>query len=187
VQATRGQILTFGGQPIPAFYHSCSGGVTEDALDVFGANFDTIVGVPDQFSLGCPDALWVERLTSREIERALLQAGYPIGRLLRIEDLLRSRTGRILRLAVHHTRGTLVLEGKRFREALGNEVIRSTDFEVRADPGGFTFVGRGWGHGVGLSQWGAKEMADLAYQHQDILKFYYPLAEIRTLTGLVGQ
>ena len=187
VQATLGQILTFGGQPIPAFYHSCSGGVTEDALDVFGANFDTIVGVADQFSLGCPYALWVERLTSQQIERALLQAGYPIGRLLRIEDLLRSRTGRILRLAVHHTRGTLVLEGKRFREALGNEVIRSTDFEVRADPGGFTFVGRGWGHGVGLSQWGAKEMADLAYQHQDILKFYYPLAEIRTLTGLVGQ
>ena len=183
VQATQGQILTFGGQPIPAFYHSCSGGVTEDALDVFGANFDTIVGVADQFSLGCPYALWVERLTSQQIERALLQAGYPIGRLLRIEDLLRSRTGRILRLAVHHTRGTLVLEGKRFREALGNEVIRSTDFEVRADPGGFTFVGRGWGHGVGLSQWGAKEMADLAYQHQDILKFYYPLAEIRTLTG----
>ncbi|MBI2456979.1 MAG: SpoIID/LytB domain-containing protein [candidate division NC10 bacterium] len=183
VQATRGQILTFGGQPISAFYHSCSGGVTEDALDVFGANFDTIVGVADQFSLGCPYALWVERLTSREIERALQQAGSPIGRILRIEDLLRSRTGRILRLAVHHTRGTLVLEGKRFREALGNEVIRSTDFEVRADPGGFTFVGRGWGHGVGLSQWGAKEMADLAYQHQDILKFYYPLAEIRTLTG----
>lgn len=183
VQATRGQILTFGGQPIPAFYHSCSGGVTEDALDVFGANFDTIVGVADQFSLGCPYALWVERLTSREIERALQQAGSPIGRLLRIEDLLRTRTGRILRLAVHHTRGTLVLEGKRFREALGNEVIRSTDFEVRADPGGFTFVGRGWGHGVGLSQWGAKEMADLAYHYQDILKFYYPLAEIRTLTG----
>jgi stage II sporulation protein D len=183
VQATRGQILTFGGQPIPAFYHSCSGGATEDALDVFGANFDTIVGVADQFSLSCPDTLWVERLTSQQIERALLQAGYPIGRLIRIEDLLRSRTGRILRLAVHHTRGALILEGKRFREALGNEVIRSTDFEVRADLGGFTFVGRGWGHGVGLSQWGAKEMADLAYQHQDILKFYYPLAEIRALTG----
>jgi stage II sporulation protein D len=183
VQVTRGQILTFAGQPIPAFYHSCSGGATENALDVFGPNFDTVVGVKDDFSLSCPYVLWVERLSSQQIEQALQQAGYSIGRLLRIEDLLRSRTGRILRLAIQHTGGTLILEGKRFREALGNDLIRSTDFEVRPDSAGFTFVGRGWGHGVGLSQWGAKEMADLAYQHQDILKFYYPLAQIGSLDG----
>lgn len=185
VQATRGQILTFGGQPIAAFYHSCSGGATEDALDVFGPNFDTVIGVKDDFSLSCPYSLWVERLSTQQVERGLQRAGYAVGRVLKIEDLLRSRTGRILRLAVHHTRGTLTLEGKRFREALGNDIIRSTDFEVRADPGGFTFVGRGWGHGVGLSQWGAKEMADLAYQHRDILRFYYPLAEIGSLNGPV--
>jgi len=179
VQATRGQVLTFGGQPIPAFYHACSGGATEDALDVFGPNFDTIIGVKDDFSLGCPYAFWVVRFSGQQIERALQRAGYPVGRLLRVEELLRSRTGRILRLAVHHSQGTLILEGKRFREALGNDVLRSTDFEVRSDAAGFTFVGRGWGHGVGLSQWGAKEMADLAYQHRDILKFYYPLADIR--------
>ncbi len=183
VQATRGQILTFAGQPIPAFYHACSGGATEDALDVFGPNFDTVIGVKDDFSLGCPYVLWIERLSSQQIEQALQRAGYSIGRLLRIEDLLRSRTGRILRLAIQHTRGTLTLEGKRFREALGNDLIRSTYFEVRSDSAGFTFVGRGWGHGVGLSQWGAKEMADLAYQHQDILKFYYPLAQIGSLDG----
>jgi len=184
VQATRGQILTFGGQPIPAFYHACSGGATEDALDVFGPNFDTIIGVRDQFSLSCPYALWIERLSWREVERALQRGGYSTGQLLRIEDLQRSRTGRILRLAIHHTRGTLILEGKRFREALGNDVIRSTDFEVRATTSGFTFVGRGWGHGVGLSQWGAKEMADLAFQHQDILKFYYPLADLQILNEI---
>ncbi|HSB80100.1 MAG TPA: SpoIID/LytB domain-containing protein [Candidatus Methylomirabilis sp.] len=186
VQATRGQILTFGGLPIPAFYHSCSGGATEDALDVFGLNFDTIVGVKDDFSLNCPYALWVERLTAQEVQRALTQAGYPVGRLLRLQVLARSRTGRIRRLAVQHTRGQLVLEGKRFREALGNDLLRSTDFEVQNDRGGFTFIGRGSGHGVGLSQWGAKEMAELAYQHQEILKYYYPLAEIRSLPGSGG-
>ena len=76
VQATRGQILTFGGQPIPAFYHSCSGGATEDALDVFGPNFDTVIGVKDDFSLSCPYILWVERLTAQQIERALQRAGF---------------------------------------------------------------------------------------------------------------
>jgi stage II sporulation protein D (peptidoglycan lytic transglycosylase) len=187
VQATRGQILTFGGQPISAFYHSCSGGATENALDVFGLNFDTVVGVKDDFSLNCPYALWVERLTAQQVQRALAQAGYTIGQILQLQVLARSRSGRILSLAVQHTQGRLVLEGKRFREALGNELIRSTDFEVETDVGGFTFVGRGSGHGVGLSQWGAKEMADLAYQHRQILKFYYPLAEIGTIDDPAAQ
>jgi len=187
VQTTRGQILTFGGQPVSAFYHACSGGATEDAIDVFGPNFDMVIGVRDDFSLGCPYALWIERIPAPQVERALGRAGYSVGRLVRLEGLLRSRTGRILRLAVQHTRGTLILEGKRFREVLGNDLIRSTDFEIRADADGFTFVGRGWGHGVGLSQWGAKQMADLAYQHRDILKFYYPLAEIGSLDGLTRQ
>jgi stage II sporulation protein D len=186
VQVTRGQILTFGGQPFAAFYHSCSGGTTEDALDVFGPNFDTVFGVKDDFSLACPHALWVERFTGQQLEQAFQKVGYAVGRVVRIDVLLRSRTGRILRLAVYHTRGSLTLDGRRFREILGNDVIRSTDFEVRADAGGFTFVGRGWGHGVGLSQWGAKEMADQGRQHWEILKFYYPLAEIRPLTA-TGQ
>lgn len=187
VEVTRGEVLSVGGQLIPAFYHACSGGATEDAPDVFSGKFDTVIGVKDDFSINCPYALWVERLTPEQIQQGLVRSGYSLGRPLRIEDLVRSRTGRILRLAVVHTRGRLHLEGKRFREALGNDVIRSTDFEVRSDAAGFTFVGRGWGHGVGLSQWGAKAMAELAYQYRDILKFYYPLAEVRLLTGPIGR
>ena len=178
VQATRGQVLTFAGQPFPAFYHSCSGGATEDGTDVFGLEYDILPGVKDDFSLGCPYALWIERLTSQQIEGGLTRAGYQVGRVVSIRDVTRSHTGRILWMEVRHTRGVLVLEGRRFREAMGNEVIRSTDFQVRTDGSAFTFVGRGSGHGVGMSQWGAKEMADLAYQHHEILKFYYPLATI---------
>lgn len=178
VETTRGQVLTFGGRPFPAFYHSCSGGATEDAMDVFGLDYDIVLGVKDNFSLGCPSDLWVERLTRQQIEDNLARAGYQVGRVLAIQDLIRSRTGRIFQIEVRHTRGALVLEGRRFREAMGNELIRSTDFQVRDDGDAFTFIGRGSGHGVGLSQWGAKEMADLAYQAHQILKFYYPLATI---------
>jgi len=183
VQATRSQVLTFAGQAFPAFFHACSGGTTEDAVDVFGVNFDMVVGVKDDFSLSCPHVLWVERLTGPQIERALSRAGYAVSRVAGLQDLLRSRTGRILQIAVQHSGGTLILEGRRFREALGTEVIRSTDFQVRADAGGYTFVGRGWGHGAGLSQWGAKEMAEMAYQYREILRFYYPLAEVGFLDG----
>ncbi len=178
VEATRGLVLTFDGRPFPAFYHSCSGGATEDAMDVFGLEFDIVLGVKDDFSLGCPADLWIERLTRQQIEERLARAGYRVGRVLAIQDLIRSRTGRIFQIEVRHTGGALALEGRRFREAMGNDVIRSTDFQVRDDGDAFTFVGRGSGHGVGMSQWGAKEMADLAYQAPQILKFYYPLATI---------
>jgi stage II sporulation protein D len=178
VQATRGQVLMFGGQPFPAFYHSCSGGATEDAMDVFGLEYDIVLGVKDDYSLGCPYVLWIALLTRQQIQENLARAGYQVGRVLAIQDLIRSRTGRIFQIEVRHTRGTLVLEGRRFRETMGNDVIRSTDFQVRDDGSAFAFVGRGSGHGVGMSQWGAKEMADLAYRSDEILKFYYPLATI---------
>lgn len=178
VRDTRGQILTFGGQPLPAFYHSCSGGATEDGNDVFGLAYDIVPGVRDDYSLGCPYILWVEQLTPKQIEGGLTAAGHRVGRVLAIQDLIRSRTGRIMQIEIRHTEGALVLEGRRFREAMGNEVLRSTGFHVRAEGNVFTFVGRGSGHGVGLSQWGAKEMADLAFPYHRILKFYYPLAGI---------
>ncbi len=178
VQATRGQVLVFNGQPLAAYYHSCSGGTTEDAVEVFGLEFDYLPSVKDDYSLACPHSLWVERLSADQIEQALVRAGYPIGRVITVQELSRSRTGRVVRVQVQHNNGTLVVDGRRFREALGNDVIRSTDFVIRSDSGGFTFVGRGFGHGVGMSQWGAKEMADLAYHYDEILRFYYPLARI---------
>ena len=88
-------------------------------MDVFGMEFDIVPGVKDDFSLACPYSLWIERLTPQQIEGGLARAGYPVGRILAIQDLIRSRTGRILRIEVRHTRGTLVLEGRRFREAMG--------------------------------------------------------------------
>ena len=178
VQATRGQILLFNGQPLAAYYHSCSGGRTENGVEVFGTEFDYLPSVKDDYSLACPHALWVERLTADQIAQALTRAGYPTGRIVSIQEMARSQSGRILRLQVQHAGGTLIVDSRRFREALGNEVIRSTDFVVRSDGAGFTFVGRGFGHGVGMSQWGAKEMADLAFHYDEILKFYYPLARI---------
>ena len=181
VKATRGQVLTFGGQPISAFYHACSGGATEDGPQVFGVAFDMLVGVEDDFSLACPYALWIEQFTPAQIEKALSRAGYDVRAVAAVQPISRTRTGRVLRLMVDHRGGRLEIEGKRFREAVGNETLRSTNFDVRREGALFTFLGRGSGHGVGLSQWGAKEMADLAFQYQDILKFYYPLAQLRQL------
>ena len=66
------------------------------------------------------------------------------------------------------------MEGKRFRQYLGYDLIRSTNFSVKGEKGAFTFLGKGWGHGVGLCQWGAKGMAARAFSYEEILQHYYP-------------
>ena len=59
--------------------------------------------------------------------------------------------------------------------------IRSTYFDIQEVKGGWILEGHGWGHGVGLSQWGARQMAKNGKSYEDILSFYYPFASLRKL------
>lgn len=181
VQATRGVVLTYQGRIIPAFYHAASGGHTEDAVEVWEAKYPFIIGVEDAFSAIAPYHRWREAVPLREVRRALERAGWRVGEVQRIEPIRQSRSGRIQRLRIWHSAGVLEMEGRQFRQLLGADRLRSTAFTVQPDGKEVIFVGRGWGHGVGLSQWGAKGMADLAYDYTQILKYYFPLAELMRL------
>ena len=178
VLETRGLVLTVGGRVIASFYHACSGGQTEDADQVFGADFVYLVGQRDEFSGECPYDRWADLLPAAEFRRALQSAGFAVGEIRDIEPLDRTRTGRVGRLRIVHTGGALEMEAKRFRLIAGPEVVRSTLFDVSVERGLVTVTGRGWGHGVGMSQWGAKGMAERAYRFADILKYYYPHASL---------
>ena len=59
--------------------------------------------------------------------------------------------------------------------------LRTTNFTILRKGTGFTFVGTGWGHGVGLSQWGAKGMGELAFGYEEILRHYFPLSALHRL------
>ena len=181
VLGTRGVVLTYEGMVIPAFYHSASGGMTEDAVEVWEKRYPFIVGVPDPFSGGSPHHLWEETIPEETLRQRLAAGGYALGIIQRIEPAGRSRSGRIQRLLIRHGTGLLALEAKVFRRLLGAEVLRSTNFSVLGNGAGFTFVGKGWGHGVGLSQWGAKGMAELAFGYEEILQYYFPLTALHRL------
>jgi len=181
VLGTRGVVLTYEGMVIPAFYHSASGGMTEDAVEVWEKQYPFIVGVPDPFSAGAPHHLWEETIPEETLRQRLAAGGYALGIIQRIEPAGRSRSGRIQRLLIRHGTGLLALEAKVFRRLLGAEVLRSTNFSVLGNGAGFTFVGKGWGHGVGLSQWGAKGMAELAFGYEEILQYYFPLTALHRL------
>ncbi len=66
------------------------------------------------------------------------------------------------------------ISGKDLREKIGYDKIRSTAFNIKNGRDKVEFIGKGWGHGVGLCQWGAKKMAEEGYNYRQILRFYYP-------------
>lgn len=183
VLSTRGVVLTYDGKIVPAFYHSASGGMTEDALEVWEKRYPFIVGVPDPYSGSAPHDLWEETLPEEVLRQRLAGGGYAVGAIQSIEPVAWTRSGRARRLMIRHGAGLLALEAKVFRHLVGAEVLRSTNFSVLRNGANFTFVGKGWGHGVGLSQWGAKGMADLAFGYDEILRYYFPLATLLRLPG----
>ncbi len=76
---------------------------------------------------------------------------------------------------------TLFITAADLRRILGFQNLKSTWFEVRRSPRAITFKGTGYGHGVGLCQWGAKAMAEAGKTHREILQFYYPRAVVRKI------
>jgi stage II sporulation protein D len=107
--------------------------------------------------------------------RLLRGAGYNTGEPVKVTPIKRSPSGRVKAVSIADREGkTIELSGELLRKALGYATLRSTLFSVSRDPTGFTFRGRGSGHGVGMSQWGAKGMAERGFGYKDILEHYYP-------------
>lgn len=182
-QATAGQVLTWRGRVFPTFYHSDSGGFTEPPQAVFsGAGIPPLPGVRDEFSQGSPNQSWAVSLPLAVVRDRLRRAGVDVGEVTGLTVAERTPSLRVAWIAVEHTRGASTLKGTEFRRFLGYDVIKSTLFvPVVASDGTVRFEGRGWGHGVGLSQFGAKGMAERGYTHPHILEYYYPGTRLETL------
>lgn len=179
---TAGQVLTWQGRVFPTFYHSDSGGFTEAAQSVFsGDGVPPLDGVRDEFSMESPNYTWTMSLPLTVIAERLRRGGLDVGQVTRLTVLERSPSFRVARLAVEHSRGTATLRGADFRRLIGYDALKSTLFVPVAQDGVVRFEGRGWGHGVGLSQFGAKGMADRGYAYPQILEHYYPGTALATL------
>jgi len=168
VMQTRGEILTYNGEPIEAFYHSTCGGRTELPEEVFGKAYPYLKSVSSDCSLS-PYWVWQRRLTVRKIEKRLGLSGL---KEIRIRSY--TKTGRVKELAFITSGGTKVILSKDLRRLLGWKTLPSTWFTLRKNGDTFIFDGKGYGHGVGLCQWGAQQMAKEGKTYKEILSFYYP-------------
>jgi stage II sporulation protein D len=184
VRETAGQVLLWQGELFPAFYHTDSGGYTEDPRVVFAAsNMPALRPVRVRFPSASPYHRWRLDLPRRELSAALLRGGISIGRVVALDVLERSASLRVARIAVRGTAGTVTLRGNDLRRLVGYDTLKSTLFAVAVVGPVVRFVGRGYGHGVGLDQWSAKTMAEQGYRAQQIVTYYYPGATLSTLSA----
>ncbi len=188
MRGTAGQVLFWEGELFPAFYHSTSGGYTEDPRTVFAArNMPALKAIRDDFSSGAPNFYWSLDLRLTDLTGVLRRNGLEVGTVTAIEVTERTPSLRASVVTVHGARGSARLRGNDFRRMVGYETIKSTLFAVAVDGDMAHFAGRGYGHGVGMSQWGAKGMAEQGYKAEQILEYYYPGTTLGSLDGRVAR
>jgi len=173
-RATAGQVLIFAGAPILAAFHSSSGGATASAAEVWGEAVPYLrsVSSPDD---AAPDYFWSYEISLGDLAAAVREAGYSPGQVDDVHVVERSTSGRVLTLRV----GELELSGRTLREVLGGRALRSAMFDARLEGPTVRFLGSGSGHGVGLCQWGANELARRGQSYREILSHYYPGTKLR--------
>ncbi|MDI6783424.1 MAG: SpoIID/LytB domain-containing protein, partial [bacterium] len=158
--ATQGEILVYNDKPIYACYHGNSGGVLEDNADVFGSKIPYLRGKSDSFAAVGPANSWRQNVTADEIRTRLNKNGLAIGKIGNIKLTKVADTGRVREITIEHAKGKTRLTGVSFRHKMGTTFIRSTLFTLEKQEDNYLFSGKGSGHGVGMSQWSAKYMAD---------------------------
>ena len=189
VRGTRGAILTWRGRILPAFFHNTCGGrtISVDKFTDVVAPMPPLSGVPCEWCKASPMHTWPRevKVSASEIASALRRAGLV-------------RTGGVASLAVAGAdpdgyarwvivNGSVRIPAYTFRGAVGTDRLPSTNFQVRKSGGNFIFRGRGYGHGVGMCQWGARGLAEAGRTWQEILEYYYPGAKLQLLPAAGGR
>lgn len=176
IKATRGEVLTYGGKPIEALFHTDSGGMTENSEDVWGSHVPYLRAAKDTPAKTMP---WTKTISRADLERKLAAKGHDIGKVrsLALSPLAigrsakdRTASGRVKTMTVKGTKGTATLSGTTWRSLLG---LKSTLFDAKLAKDMVTFTGYGSGHGLGISQWGAERMAAKGASYAKILHHYY--------------
>ncbi|MGI6643007.1 MAG: SpoIID/LytB domain-containing protein [Bacillota bacterium] len=179
VRNTRGQVITYKGQPIMAWFHAASGGKTASAVE--GLNFrkeSTPYVTPVRDVQTEPVQSWRYTFTNDAVSRACAALGTEVGHVTSVRIGRKGPSGRA---------ETLIVNGKEFsapsfRLAIGDRQMKSTLLDEFRMEGDSVYVrGRGDGHGVGMSQWGAWLLAQRGKSAKDIVNYYYKDVEIRHL------
>lgn len=180
VRDTAGQILIYDGAPILATYHAASGGYTEDASRVWSKDVPYLRAQPDPAG-DANSTPWRVSMSIRDFERMLKASGYKVAKVSSMDVLQRTPSGRAATVRVRHSRGFLDMGADRLKAMFGGYKVKSTLFEISQTKTAFVITGRGFGHGVGLSQMGTAALAKDGMAYEQILYAYYPGTQLARL------
>jgi stage II sporulation protein D len=179
VNATANQVLAYGNRPIEAVFHSSAGGCTENSEDVWLNPVPYLKSVREGFTEVSPVAQWEIDIPRSELSKRITG----VGNIVAFQPVSITTCGRIKSMQVVGDRGRKTITGEVLQSALN---LRSTLFNIvpqtgleaskakaQASPAMFQVMGRGFGHGLGLSQWGAYNLALGGNNYQQILQLYY--------------
>jgi stage II sporulation protein D len=166
VDATAGKVLTYNNRIILSVFHACSGGHTENVEDVWGSKEPYLRAVQD-FDQNISECSWVKTFSPSELSARISGVGNVRQMIPEAFSPFRS----VKTLKIVGDRGTKVLQGEDVRTALR---LKSTRFTVnRGANGSFVLQGLGYGHALGMSQWGAYNLAQRGANYLQILGHYY--------------
>jgi len=179
VEETKGYLLAYQGKVFPAYYHATCAGYTEDASLLWNTDIAPLKGVACDFCKDSPHFSWHYVLGLEELKDKLAGTGYKIkGEIKDIVIMGKDKSSRVTNLKIITPEKEVDISAKDFRNIIGPNIIKSTNFTLNVVNHDVVFEGFGWGHGVGLCQWGAYFMAKTGYNAEQILKYYYPGSEI---------
>ena len=164
VENTNGEYLSYNGNYIEALYHSTNNGKTESSLDVFGNYYPYLISVSSEYDKNASSYL---RTISMPLDTISNKLGLSLNNDSVISILSYTDGGNIKEININGNN----FSGKKVRELLG---LRSADFDISISDNNANITTRGYGHGVGMSQYGANGMANAGYSYKDILSHYYP-------------
>ena len=177
VDAVQTQVLYYGDAPAGTSYFAMSNGRTEASENVWGTALPYLIPVDSGTDLSADNYQYTAVFSAAQVQQAFSGLGITA-------DLAAPESwfGPVEQTSSGYTKSLTVcgqtVSGTALRQALG---LRSTCFTVQYQSGNFSFTTRGYGHGVGLSQWGAKAMAEQGADYADILAHYYPGTQLHRM------
>jgi len=178
VRETAFQVVRYEGKPCEVFYFSSSGGMTSSVEHVWSTPLPYLRAVEDPYENPeeASKSTWSETFTKEQMRDILISKDVNIGEVLDVKVTEYAPSGRAIALTFYGTEGEWTSVRDKARTTLSlssqNYVI------VPNEDGTYTFDGKGWGHGVGMSQWGAKGMADNGFTYDEIIKWYFTDVEV---------
>ncbi len=173
VKRTKGYVLVSSdGKLVPTFYHSKCGGRTLTPDRVWGNRVKGYKSVGCSFCRKHGNNDWFYNLKNEDLKKIITRAKLDKLIPVRVMGRVSEPDSDIVEVSFHKKKFSI--KKSLFRRYLGREKIYSNNFKLKKTKNGYTMYGQGRGHGVGMCQFGALDLAQRGYKFKDILSFYYP-------------